>query len=421
MATKLRELQEKLQVKQDQMQRIFEQSRKSDGAYDFTQAEAFEHLDNQRACYEMLESMEKELDDLQSEVKTLETVKAQEDRLTERIKSRRQVDQPMQHTLAPNGHNGMQVVQKSLSDLVREVWPKGERPGSRQIWLEKEFSHFEIKTLMTTAAGWAPETTRVPRIAEFAHRPIQVTDLFPIGNTDQAAIAYMEETTSTNAATEVAEATIMPESALAFAERTVTIRKIATYIPVTDEQLADVNQVAGLIDARLRFFVQQRLDLQLLVGDGNAPNILGIVATPNVQTQAKGADPEADAIYKAMDKIRTTGRANPSAIVMHPNDWQTIRLMRSVNGDVYLWGAPTDVGVQRIWGVPVVVSDAMTENTALVGDFANFSQLWLRQGVEVLAGYINDDFIYGKQAIRATLRAALAVYRPQAFALVTGL
>ena len=156
----------------------------------------------------------------------------------------------------------------------------------------------------------------------------------------------MEETTSTSGAAERAEATaataIWPDSALSFTERTTTIRKIATWLPVTDEQLADVNQIAGIIDARLRFFLMQRLDLQVIAGNGVAPNILGFLATPGIQTQAIGADPPQDAIYKALDKVRVIGRATPSAVMLHPNDWQAIRLLR-LRQDVYMWGAPTNV------------------------------------------------------------------------------
>lgn len=38
----------------------------------------------------------------------------------------------------------------------------------------------EVKTLMTTTAGWAPETTRSGRVVDIATRPIQVTDIIPM-------------------------------------------------------------------------------------------------------------------------------------------------------------------------------------------------------------------------------------------------
>lgn len=193
------------------------------------------------------------------------------------------------------------------------------------------------------------------------------------------------------------------------------------FLPVTDEQLEDEPQVRGLIDNRLRFMVRQRLDSQILVGSGTGVNLTGILNTAGIQTQAKGTDPVPDAVYKAMVKVRVTGRAMPNAVVMHPNDWQDIRLLRTADG-IYIWGNPSDAGPERIWGLRVVQSDAETENTGLVGDFANHSELAVRRGVDVQVSNSHGTFfVEGKLAIRADMRVALIVYRPAAFATVTGI
>ena len=191
------------------------------------------------------------------------------------------------------------------------------------------------------------------------------------------------------------------------------------FLPVTDEQLEDVPRVRSYIDNRLAFMVRQRLDAQLLVGDGTAPNISGILDRAGIQTQAKGADPTPDAVYKAMTKIRVNAFAEPNAAVFHPNDWQDIRLLRTTDG-IYIWGSPADAGPERIWGLRVAQTTALTENTGLVGDFQQ-AELVIRSGVDLAVGFINDDFQRNRQSIRAEMRAALAVYRPAAFATVTGI
>lgn len=279
----------------------------------------------------------------------------------------------------------------------------------------------ELKTLMTTTTGFDPEETRTGRVVEFATRPIQVTDLIPGTTTTQSAVKYMEETTFSNTAAETAEGNQYPEAALAYTERTSIVRKIPVFLPVTEEQLEDEPQVRGLIDNRLRFMVRQRLDGQILIGNGVGVNLTGILATSGIQTQAKGADPVPDAVYKAMVKVRVTGRALPNATVMHPNDWQDIRLLRTADG-IYIWGNPSDAGPERIWGLRVVQSDAETENTGLVGDFANHTELAVRRGVEVqISNSHGTFFVEGKLAIRADMRVALIVYRPAAFCTVTGI
>lgn len=275
--------------------------------------------------------------------------------------------------------------------------------------------------VMSTTAGWVPETNRTGRVVESAQRPIQVTDLIPAGRTIQNAVVFMKESTFTNNAAETAEAGTYAESALALTETTAAVRKIATFLPVTDEQLDDVMGIQSYIDNRLGFMLRQRLDSQILVGNGVAPNLLGLNNLVGIQTQAKGADPVPDAIFKAMTLIRITGRANPSGIVINPVDWQDVKLLRTADG-IYIWGNPADVSPDRIWGLPVAISDAQTLNTALVGDFANFSELVLRKDVEVqISNSHSTFFIEGKQAIRADMRVALVAYRDSAFATVTGI
>ena len=210
------------------------------------------------------------------------------------------------------------------------------------------------------------------------------------------------------------------EAALALTEQSSPVRKIAVFLPVTDEQLEDEQQARGYINNRLPFMLRQRLDGQVLVGNGTAPNLRGFLNVVGIQTQAKGADPVPDAIYKGMVLSRVTGRAFPNAVVFHPLDWQDVRLLRTADG-IYIWGSPSEAGPARIWGLPVVESDAITQNTALVGDFANFSELSVRRGIDVQVSNSHGTyFVEGKQAVRADMRVALVVYRPAAFCTVTG-
>ncbi len=173
----------------------------------------------------------------------------------------------------------------------------------------------------------------------------------------------MEETTFGNAAVEKAEAAVYPEATLALTEKSQSVQKIAVFLPVTDEQLEDEEQAEGYVNDRLAFMLQQRLDLQVLRGDGSAPNLLGTNNVTGIQTQAKGTDPTPDAFYKLFRKIRSDGFAEPSVVFVHPNDWESIRLLRTADG-VYIWGSPSEPGTERIWGVRVVQTTAAAQNAA---------------------------------------------------------
>ena len=245
-------------------------------------------------------------------------------------------------------------------------------------------------------------------------------DIIPPGQTNSSAVVYMEETTYTPAAAERAESAAYAEATFELTQRTDNVRSIGASVPVTDEQLADVAQVRSYLSQRLTFGIRQRLDVQMIKGDGTAPNLSGITDRTGLLTQAKGTDNVPNAIYKAMTKVVATGKAFPSHLVIHPNDWQDVRLLQSTDG-IYLYGHPSQAGPITLWGLPVVVTNATTENTAVVGDFTNFCQVSERQGIEVQVGYVDDDFLDGRQTIRAGMRVAFSVYRAAAFATITAI
>ena len=209
----------------------------------------------------------------------------------------------------------------------------------------------QFKTLMTTVAGWGPESVRIPGLVVPAvTRPVQLLDIIPMGRTGMEQVVYMEETTRTHGAAEKAEGATFAESAFVLDEKTSNVRKITDSLPVTDEQLEDVEMMGGYINGRLTFGLRQRLDTQALIGNGTAPNLRGIKNVVGILTQAKGADPVPDAFFKAMRKIRVTGRAMPTHHLIHPEDWEKVRLLRTTDG-IYIWGNPSEAGPERMWRV----------------------------------------------------------------------
>jgi len=319
----------------------------------------------------------------------------------------------------PLGQQPKQV--KSLGQLFVESEAYKNHKDAKNIEVRiNNFNFLEAKTLMETGAGFAPQAIRTGRVVEYAHRRPVVADLIPQTDTDQSAAVYMEETTSTNNAATRTEGAAAGESALAYTERNDPVREIATWLPVTEIQVEDVPVIQSTIDNRLLFFLDLAEEIQLLTGDGNAPNLNGF-HTKVTQSQAKGSDPTPEAIYKAMTKVRFTGMAEPSAAIFHPNDWQDVRLLRTVDG-IYIWGSPVEAGPDRIWGLPVVLTTAETENTALLGDFQLYSEIRRKRGTNVKVSNSHDDFfIKGKLAIRADKREVLCIYRATAFCKVTGI
>lgn len=280
----------------------------------------------------------------------------------------------------------------------------------------------DVKNLFQTGAGWDPEDLRTGRIEMYPTRPApHVADVFPQTTTSMSTVLYMEETTFTNNAAETAEGGQYPEGALVLTERSSEVRKIPVFLPVTDEQFEDEPRARMYVENRLPFMLRQRLDSQLLVGNGTAPNLRGTENVSGIQSQALGSDPIPDAIYKCMRAIRDDGFAEPSHVFIRPSKWETVRLLRTADG-IYIWGHPSMVGPQTIWGVPVVETTAPTATKAVIGDYTNFSELAVRRGIDVQVTNSHAAyFIEGKLAIRADIRVAVIHYRPKAFGVVTGL
>ncbi len=429
----LKEAREKLASKHDELGKIFAEAKTDDGQYDFRKVKCLgDDVKGGVAVAEKVAALNGECDELAKHAETLEAAELAAQQHGAREKARGRLPLPD----ATKG-GGREHRIKSLGELVSEEkafqsWAKGGAGGGisfsyDQAWpsdiLAKGAAYDTLRTkaLMSTTSGYAPEVTRAPGFVEMATRPIQVIDIIPMFQTDQAAYKYMEETTRTHGAAETAEGGTFAESAFAFTERNSPVEKITDSVPVTDEQLKDVPTMNGYLNGRITFGLRQRLDLQSVAGDGTSPNLRGLKNISGIQTQAKGADPVMDAFFKGMTKVRVTGRAVPTHHLIHPNDWQGIRLTRTADG-IYIFGSPTDAGPDRLWGLPVVQQDAVAEGWGMVGSFLpQWVALFERQGVDIQIGYVGTQFKEGKRTVRGDMRFAFVVTRPAAFCEVTDL
>jgi len=364
MANEIEELRGKRAKLQETLSTVFTEA-KEEGGYNFRkvdcldEAKSLEGYEKSTRVAEIVQAKTAELNDISKKLESLEAA----------AKAAEEFNRPASNPLHPAATKSEE--RKTLGERIAEhpvfkSWLNGSRDGVIQI---DDFGFKELKTLFETGAGWAPESTRTGTVIDAVTRPIQIMDIMPTAQTGQANVVYMEETTRTHAAAEVAEGVAVPESTFALTEKYSPVREIGDSIPVTDIQLEDVPFVQSYLDSRLRFGVQQRLDGQIVTGNGTAPNLRGILNTTGIQTQAKGTDPTPDALFKAGTLIRVNGRAVPTHLVIHPTNWEAIRLLRTVDG-IYIFGNPGDtVGAERMWGWPVVQNESLTVGTALSDRF----------------------------------------------------
>lgn len=310
---------------------------------------------------------------------------------------------------------GIKSIRAMLRQGLETNGLKSARQGGRGFrGFRGDLGELALKTLITSA-DLTPLEDRLSRIVPSAQEERTIADLLLSGTTTAQKITYFEETTFTNAAAETAEGDAKPESALDFTLREDDVRKIATWVPVTDEMLEDVPTFESYLRARLAFMVRQREELQLLRGNGSGQNILGLYNRTGVQTVTGYGLSTIDSILKAITEIQKDAFVEPTAIVLHPNDWFDIRTSKDKNDNYLLGPATLDPSTARPWGLNVRVTTNALENTALVGAF-NQAQIFRRSGIAIAISTENEDyFIKNKLAVRAEERLALAVYRPAAF------
>jgi HK97 family phage major capsid protein len=74
---------------------------------------------------------------------------------------------------------------------------------------------------------------------------------------------------------------------------------------------------------------------------------------------------------------------------MSPAQWEAVELLQLSTGAYIMQGgstneqgAPVDLAAQRLWGSPVIVTDALSGNNALLF-VPGYTQIWERDAVQV--------------------------------------
>lgn len=324
--------------------------------------------------------------------------------------------------------------------------PKAERRSMGQQFVESEAMAWLLKTagsgrgsawkspsaeLMATtldettgSGGNLIVTDYRPGIVETLFKRLVVADLLASGTTNSTSITYMKETTFTNAAAAVAEGSPKPESTLVFEQVSDLVRKVAHWLPVTDEMLEDVAQIRSYIDARLRLGLSIAEEDQLLNGSGTAPNVEGLLNRSGLTTATvrAGSVTNAEAIFTAMMAVFNASFVMPTGTIMNPANWQTTQLSKDGDGRYYGSGPFAGPQAPTLWGFPVVVTPSIVANTGFTGAFNSAAQVFRKGGVTVEASNSHSDFfVRNLTAIRCEERLALAVYRPGAFSKITSL
>ena len=277
------------------------------------------------------------------------------------------------------------------------------------------------ETKVTSAGLVAPQFD--PVIQGAPRQNLLIRDLIPTTPVTGQSFTYFKELLHTLGAGMVAEGAAKPTSNVTFEQVTDIVKKIAVWMPVTDEALDDVPQLYSYIQELLRYDLELKREGQLLKGDGTGNNLNGIMTQATVFDPAlsKATDTAIDTVRRAIYQARKQSKLAADAVVMSDLDWMNIELQKD-GENRYLFANLQGLVTPVLWGRPIVASDSMDEGDGsttggefLTGSFQQGARIYDRMGFTIKVGMINDDFIKNQRAILVEERLGLAVRKKFAF------
>ena len=277
-----------------------------------------------------------------------------------------------------------------------------------------------MKEVKVTSAGVvAPvyDTTIQPGIRQ----ELRIRDLLTAIPVTGQNYTYFREKLHTRGAGMVAEGGSKPTSDVTFEAATDRVKKIAVWMPVTEEALADVPQMQGYIQELLRYDLKLEEETQILKGDGTGENLNGLMTQATIYNAnlTKAGDTSIDIVRRGIYQVRKQSKLSADGVVMSELDWMNIELQKD-GENRYLFANLQGLVTPILWGRPVITSDSMDEGDTeaggefLIANFARAAILFDRMSYLFKMGLINDMFIKNMIALLAEERLGLGVRRKEA-------
>jgi HK97 family phage major capsid protein len=227
-------------------------------------------------------------------------------------------------------------------------------------------------------------------------RPVRrLREISNVGSTTSKFVTYIQQTqnvTPGEGSLWVNEAGAKFNGEVKYEEVSEEVKKVAAYIKVSKEMLADLAFVRSEINTELMEAIEQNIDYSLVNGaGGNDLNGLLAVAPNFAPGTFAGTIPGAnimDLIRIAKAQIEAANFV-PTHVVLNPEDVAKIELTKTSTGE-YTYPAFWDANM-RVAGLVVVSSNNITAGTMIVGDFTKFN-IKFREDMNMSVGYENDDF-----------------------------
>lgn len=241
-----------------------------------------------------------------------------------------------------------------------------------------------------------------------------VRNLFGTESISGNALTYFVMGATEGASGVVAEGATKKQIHPTYTSVTAALTKIAAFLKETDELLNDTPYLESAVRGRGVYAHDKAVESYL---------VSTLTGTSGIQTLAEAIS--FDSLLKAKTSVKTATGYDADAVLINPEDLQTLLLTKDANKQ-YLLGGPAYAGYGTgqyagglpIWGMSVVACDSVTKGTAIVGAFKAGASIVSKAGegfrVEV-SNADEDDFQKNMVTVRIEERLLEAVRVPSAF------
>ncbi|MGB0568411.1 MAG: phage major capsid protein [Alteromonas macleodii] len=286
---------------------------------------------------------------------------------------------------------------------------------------QKASATFQNNTIVTGGDNSVTDHFKLPGVVPGAFRKLGVMPTVAQGQTNSNIVYFSRELAWTNAAAETAENTTKPESTLTFEEVNTPIQTIAHWLKISKQALSDSPFVQSYVDGRLSHGVRQRMESQIINGDGLGANYSGWLASGNSTATSPLLTTD---IFGLANKMKTeieVADYMADYFYMNPLDWSAVETIRRGTGDAAFVGG--DGGVVNyaqngmpamLWGIPVITSNAVPSGT-MICKSVDADMHVNREGVTVQmfeqdGTNVQDNLV----TVRAEARGAELIFTPAA-------
>ena len=322
-------------------------------------------------------------------------------------------------------HDSRSIGQRFASDEYRAWADSGARGTSPAVDVDLDFRAVTDVTTGATSGGALVQAQRLPRVGnDFLQRRTFLMDLLPHIQVSTGSVEVVQDQSPLadlyQKAVEVSEAGAKPQAGPTLAVVVEPIQTIAAWVNITRQAAADVPQIQSYLDGKLRYSVKRRADSQIINGNGNSPNISGLLDRSGINTYT--APSGAEEAYLSIRKAITTmeqDEAVPEIIVMNPDDAEKFDLANHADDGLHAVPNVAGPSARTAWGLTVVKSTAVAPLTAVIIDPMAVAVLDRQQVTAYMTDSHASNFTSNILTLLLEARLGLAVYEPAGICQVT--